>query len=201
MEITQTISENKEAYEHFVKGYRYYSLYTRDFNELALKEFRQAIRLDSAFGRAYGGLANAFNMRVINYGYERKWLDSSGYYSLIGLEYDKSCAECYKAYGQAQGQYMENLRKALSINPNYPNALSIISRSLREHGDLEESLPYLKRLNSIEPDERGFDIANMYFVLGFYDKAKGYLQAYLNKKPANTVVSWIFAQSWQKRRI
>lgn len=193
-DIVQSMSSNEEAYEHFVKGYKYYKLYTAEDNDRAIYHFRKAIEIDSTFGRAYGGLANSFNMLRINYGYPRSYKrDSSQYYALKGMQLDERCAECYKAYGQSGGaNFGEMLERAITINPNYATGLTMLTGRRFGNGDYKGSFELIERLKTVNKGDFYQVLGQCYHNIGLTQTGLDCFKLMEKTQPFGTVDAYLY---------
>ncbi len=188
--ITQKISDNKEAYEHFLLGNQYYDIHNFQANQRTIQEYKKATDLDSTFGRAYGGLASSLMQLVINYGYERQpWRDSIWYYVKKGIALDKRCAECYKALAQTGDHYMDNMKKAVEYNPSYIPALTMLQISMVTLARYDTGFMLLERLVGIDPLDAGAAIANTLRYIDL-EKSKEYYLAAARTKPPDITKTW-----------
>ena len=187
--ITKVQTENMEAYEHFQKGRQLYALLNRTSNELAIEQLRLAIQKDPQYVIAYGELSNCFIQRIQLYGYPESWIDSARVYAYKGLEFDKNCAECYKALGlmahahrggtlkEAIGFY----EKALSINPNYEIALRNSVEAYISAGNYKSALESIKKLENVKHFFY-LTLGRLNTFLGNFKKARIYHEKVLELK-------------------
>jgi len=124
---------------------------------------------------------NAFLIRNLLFGYPENWKDSARVMAEIGLEFDKNCAECYKALGLLASNWSTTkeaifyYEKAISINPNYEMAISnSISRYI-DIGDFKNALINIKKLAQVE-NQFYFNLGVFNMALGNYEKAKIFIE-------------------------
>jgi len=188
-EITQAMTENTIAYEHFQKGRGYMSRYTPKDMDSSIVEFKKAIQVDPGFASAYGLLANAFWLKVDNYGASKTLMDSAEFYAKKGLEFDDYCAECYKALAGVEIRKYRNRvkaielqKKALEINPNYGAVMQNMFRGYYAIGEYEKGFDLVSRNLKVYPDRVPLRLRGLYRDIGEIKKAKAYFDIDLNKR-------------------
>jgi tetratricopeptide (TPR) repeat protein len=148
-----------------------------------------ALQIDSSFAKAYVRLAEMYAYRYIldyNAYIKENYLDSCLVLLNTALSFDDQLEEayygkaviCYRINGQTE-ESLDNLDKALKINPNYYLAYREKGNILRWFlYDYVRSLDDLhKALTLISGDERApllRDIGRAYLDVGFVEKAKYY---------------------------
>jgi len=191
-QITQVQTDNKEAYEHFLRGRQSYAQYNKISNEIAIEQLQLAIQKDPQYAAAYGGLSNAFIVRNYAYGFPENWLDSAGLVAKLGLELDKNCAECYKALGLlAQGgrtqESIDYYEKALAVNPNYVMATSNSIAQYLRIGDFENAIGKIKKLRQTK-NEFYLNLGRLNRTLGNDEKARIFLEKAIELEKRFTVL-------------
>jgi len=153
----------------------------------AVNLYREALEIDSAFAKAYTGLAMTYYLRYKWETYfKENYLDSMRVLADRALHFDDNLDEAYYLKGiyyyDAGGQIeeaLENYNKALKINPNLSLAYSKMGYILTYiKNDYINGLDcYHKALNLAPGKERPSvldDLGNTYRALGLMDKAKKY---------------------------
>ncbi|MFC2124599.1 adenylate/guanylate cyclase domain-containing protein [Bacteroidota bacterium] len=133
-------TENLEAYDLFLKGKDKFNDVIYNNKGEALDEaeslFRSALSLDETFGLGYVYLALCYNRK---YGstqeyFKEDFLDSVLILANMALDFDDQLEEAYRIkslYMESRGNIKEavyNIDRALEINPNYTEALSLKGR-------------------------------------------------------------------------
>lgn len=173
---------NLKAYDHFLAGQRISKQRTKDANEQARIEFRQAIELDPSFGRVYGALA--FSMTV---DYRRGWtdtpietLDRALALAEQATLLDINTPQTYWVLGYV---YMirrqlnaaeQAVKKAITIAPNYADGYGLLALINNQHGNAEEALKLIKKgmlLNPYYTWDYPYNMGRAYYSLGRYDEA------------------------------
>ncbi len=196
-EITKFPSKSKAAYEHYQKGWHYYKKYTLQDIGKSREEFKSAIRLDSTFGLAYGGLANTYMQLLVTYfDQTQNWKDSVRFYARKGLQFDESCAECYKVLGQAadsREEFIEYSERAILINPNFTLALGSLEMVYRRSSNLSKSLPLTQRIIRISPDQASEKLFYLFQEIGQSEIALRYADANIRSGNFHATVARIYA--------
>lgn len=188
--IEKVPSSNSSAYNLYLKANDYRKDYEKTRNRSSYQTtvdlYNAAIAIDSAFAKAYTGLAFAFwNRYYYETYFEENYLDSCRVLAEKALSFDSLLDEAYYLKGQyyrVNGQGEEalgNYDKALKINPNYFAAYERKGYLLNwVLGDYVKGLNNNhKALNLIRGKERSEslkDLGRDYLDVGFIDKAKYY---------------------------
>ncbi|MFI5253736.1 MAG: tetratricopeptide repeat protein [Bacteroidota bacterium] len=164
-QINKKPTHNTEAYIYYLKGRQYYRLYKKNENVQAIEMFKNGIALDPNFALAYTGLADAYAMKALQFGYPQVWLDTAISISNVALSIDSTIAEGYKSLGLAyytKGWFSKALEynaKAIELNPNYSEAISNFGVVLSMKGELREGLRWIKKSILLDPTlSRNFDL-------------------------------------------
>jgi TolB-like protein len=190
--IEKSPTANLTAYDLYMKANGYQKDYekTQDLNtyQKAATLYKAALELDSAFAKAYTGLAWAYINRYYYVTYfKENFLDSCLVLANIALSYDDQLDEayflkgvCYEEKGNFQGA-LDNYDKALIINPNYYWAYYYEGSLFTwEISDFVKGIDnFQKALNLMHGDERTdllWTLGAAYLNAGFIEKAKYYGQ-------------------------
>lgn len=157
--ITKQYTENRAAYELYLRGRYFWNKRTLAGHHKAIEYFRQAIEEDPGYALAYAGLADCY---LLMEGYTPGHTAADTYpkakaYAERALRIDDSLAEAHTSLGKVdeslwQWQEAEQeYRRALELSPNYPTAHHWYSRFLRRMGRYEESLFESRRAQELDP--------------------------------------------------
>lgn len=170
-------TKNINAYSFYLKGRDYYYNYTNEDNNTAINLFKKSLDVDPNYALAYAGLADAYNQKVIKYGFEGKWYDSALTNSKKALKIDPNLADGYKALALTYDNLgekelaMSNYQKAIELNPGFSSAMLNYGQIKLDYGEYDDAFYWFRRANSIEPDNVWviISIANIYHYLGCND--------------------------------
>ena len=173
----------------------------------AVNLYKAAIEIDSTFARAYTGLAGTYYERIKweNY-FKQTFLDTCLVLVNKALSLDDQLDEAYYLKGMYYSENghikeeLDNLDKALSINPNYYLVYAEKGYALRYYtfDNIRGFDNYNKALNLIRGDKRPDLLRNIgraYLDIGFIDKAKYYYQEAFalsgNKRDNFSDLAWV----------
>jgi len=196
--IEKKPTNNITAYQYYLKGREYYYRYTMNDNENAIKLFKEALKLDPKYALAYTGLGDCYGQRVLRFGFNEKWNDSSIAASNKAISLDPNLAEGYKALAVAQTnkgwikQALETNKKAVKLNPNYWPAVGNVGIMYFYLGELANAIMWDKKACKLDPQSgMGYAVTGLdYAVLTDYSNAEKYLKIALNIQPDLNQVYW-----------
>jgi TolB-like protein len=216
--IEKVPTSNMAAYDLYLKAEDYLKEYKKTRNisyyQTAVAFYKAVLEIDSAFAKAYTGLASAYYERYQWETYFREnYLDSM--LVLINKAYtiDNELDEVYYLKGVYDYQHgqpekaLDNFDKSLKINPNYFSAYEqkgyILTWILY---DFVRSIDnYYKALNLIRGDERVGLFQNLgmaYMNAGFTEKAKDYFeQALIQNGDSATYFSLLGSLEFSKMNL
>jgi len=186
--IEKVPTSNLAAYDLYLKANNYKNDYQKTRNissyQNAVTFYNAALAIDSAFARAYTGLASAYYDRYQwkNY-FKETYLDSMKILLNKAFLFDDQLDEAFylkAVYYIAHGQFenaMDNLDKAIKLNPNYYLAYVAKGGTWLSTDFIESIKNYQKALTLISGSERSSLLkvmARIYHDIGFGDKAKNY---------------------------
>ncbi|TAL59557.1 MAG: tetratricopeptide repeat protein, partial [Bacteroidetes bacterium] len=181
-----------KAYDLYMKASGFQKDYFRTFSlnsyQKAVMYYKAALELDSAYARAYSGLAWTYGTRYYWESYLKKnFLDTCLVLVNTALSFDNQLDEGFYLKGEYYrlngniAEALDNYDKALLINPNYYLAYSskgyILTIVLYDYVKGIDN--YNKALNLIRGDERPSllrILGRAYLDAGFIEKAKFYYQ-------------------------
>jgi adenylate cyclase len=147
-----------EAYTFYLQGMRLLHAETSTDRAEAVACFQRAIQRDPNFGRAYAGLARAWNLRVREG--ELEWSVVSEYAeppARRALELAPASAESHATMSDVHGlldRFPESIaeaEKAIEINPNLAEAHESLGRQKSSLGRLEEGREAYRRAYELDP--------------------------------------------------
>ena len=172
-------TSDPEAHLAVMKGWRASRLNTREGFEAAALHFRDAMRRDPSYGRAYGGLAT---VRLWQASF--RWLpQDAGYAEAESLAHrslalDSSLTESYAVLGRlAERRDLDDRKaealyaRAIALNPNEPRAWGRRGPLLVRLGRPDDAIASARRAIALDPASPAVyaDLANVYNTLDRYE--------------------------------
>ena len=157
--LTKRYTENKEAYQLYLKGHYYWDKLTKDGLQKAIESYRQAIEKDPGYALAYAGLAECYAEMSGNYLSPREGFPKAKEAAYRAVELDDTLAEAHVQLGNARALYdwdwtggEKEFRRALELNAGnaawvhdwYGYYLGCVGRP-------EEGIPEIKRALELDP--------------------------------------------------
>src|SRR3989441_7325309 len=155
-------TENNEAYQLYLKGRFYWNKRTAEGMQKSLEYFQQAIERDPTFALAYSGLADTYDLLGAP--------DAGGTVSpneampkakaaaLKAIEIDASLAEPHVSLAHVKYYYDRDwagaeleFKRAIELNPNYPQAHHWYALYLVWTGRTNEGLAEIRRAQELDP--------------------------------------------------
>lgn len=185
--IRKVPTANLTAYDLYLKANDYFKDYQKSRNlniyNKAITFYNASLEIDSAFAKAYTGLARAYYERYSWENYFKKgFLDSCLFLVNKALSIDNQLDEAYYLKGLYYWENgytqeaLNNLDEALKFNPNFYLAYSEKAHIFSIIHDVIKSIDnHQKALNLVRGDERApllWELGWEYGNIGFIEKAK-----------------------------
>ncbi|WP_455200518.1 tetratricopeptide repeat protein, partial [Kaarinaea lacus] len=180
--LAQRTTNNLQAYEYFLEGQRLSRQYDKQANEQAMEAYKQAIKIDPAYGRAYGTLAYSLSQA-----FRRGWTDTpnetlSRALSLAeqGVQLDSTIPQTYWSLGfvyRARKEFdkaEKAVSEAIRIAPNYADGYGLLALIHNSLGNADKALEYATRgmqLNPYYTWDYLFNVGFAQYLLGNYEQA------------------------------
>ena len=158
--ILENKTKNVKAFELYQMGRFYWNKRTGDGYNTSIEYFQKAIAEDPAYGLAYAGLADTYNLMTIQGWIDNKQegRDKAVELALKALELDGNLAEAYTVLGSIYDYVdwdWENAKnaysRALEINPNYATAHHYYSQHLHITGQHEKAWFHINKALELNP--------------------------------------------------
>jgi serine/threonine-protein kinase len=157
-QLTKRYTENREAYQAYLRGRYLASKYTEDGMKKAIEHFRQAIQIDPTFALAYAGLAMTYwNVSAVQFA-PNEVMPEAREAARKALEIDAQLAESHAAVALVKMAYEwdrpeaeREFKLAIQLNPGYATIYQWHGWHLAIMGRLEESVAELKRAQELDP--------------------------------------------------
>ncbi len=183
---------NFEAYDLFLQGQKLFKERSKEANEAAQDAYRQAIKLDPDFARAYSALAVALTVE-----FWRNWsdnptetLDRALDMAKLSVRLNPSSPQAYWALGYAlvyqkkHKQAIEAVQKAITIAPTYADGYGLLALINNQLGNGEEAARLITKGMKLDPHyswDYPYILGRAYYVMGRYEDAVKTLQVALRR--------------------
>jgi TolB-like protein len=152
-------TEDLEAYNLYLKGRYFLDSRHEDAIQKAMGCFKKAFEKDPSYTLAYIGLADCFNILGFHTFIEPlRALSEAKSLAQKALELDDTIGEAHASYGFLKWAYEwdwvnaeKALKRAIELNPMYPNVHYWYSLYLVTRGRTEESLTEIKLVQQLQP--------------------------------------------------
>ncbi len=188
-------TENLDAYDHLLRGLHHFYKRTRADNREARAHFSAALELDPQYTEAYVGLADTRVFDVV-YGFTefpRKAFQEARQYVDAALAIDPNNAGAHSTKGylaMRTGAYelaVEELRRAIDLNPNDWRSYRYLGAVLLYSGQPEEALRWYELAMTYAPvttPGMHMNVGIIHFLEGRYDEAERWLRRAADRWPA-----------------
>lgn len=159
-QVEKIYTKNKEAYKLYLEGRFYYQLRTEESFEKSIELYNKALTLDSGFCLAYSGLADSY-VTSTAYGFlpRETGIPKSRAFASKALKIDNNLAEAHATLGVIAAFFdydrdkaEKELKRALTINPNYVRALKLYSEYMDVIGNREMARRYIDKALILNPN-------------------------------------------------
>ena len=189
-------TRNLEAYDYFVRAQAALLTRQRADNEKARELYREALRLDPAFARAYAGLALTYAAD-----YRHQWTEQAPQAltraaelaeTAFGINPDILEVHWALAYLHAQGrrheQAMAQLKGAIALDRSFADAYALLGSIHTFIGEPHKAVAMLRAAARLNPERGHLDFLNLgraYFFLGDAEQASINLRQALWRNAGN----------------
>jgi serine/threonine-protein kinase len=157
--LTSARPVNPEAYEAYLKGMQYWYKITAQDIDTALEYFELALKKDPNYAPAYAGISLVWiGRQQMGYTAPREAGPKAKAAALKAVELDSRLAEGHSALATVNyfcewdwaGAEVE-FKRAIELNPNYPDARALYSHYLTIMKRPEEAMPQIQRALELDP--------------------------------------------------
>jgi len=204
-QIEKKPTENLEAYDLYLLGRYYWNKRTEEGLKKSIEYFEQAKEINSNYALAYAGLADAYMILAWwNYLPKETYLKAKEI-ALEALEIDKNLAEAHASLGFIASNFEwkrqdaeKEFKRAIELNPNYPQAHAWYATFLACIGQFEEAFVQIKKALELDP----LSLITNYISGLIYNFARQYDEAIIkhqkaleidkNFMPSHTYIFWSY---------
>jgi len=153
-------TENREAYQSYLRGRLFFDRRSPDDYRKAIAEFQQAIVRDPNYTLAYTGLADVYAMEANNEEGEKRdaLYEKARDTATTALLLDKNSAEAHATLGWIRRIHdwdwkgsEEEFKHSLELNPNYVNALQWYALLLVTLNRSDEAVAQFEKARDLAP--------------------------------------------------
>jgi len=160
--LAKHYTESNEAYQLYLKGRFHYNKRSEEGLQKSLEYFQQAIEKDPTFALAYSGLADTYDLLgAADAGgtvSPNEALPKAKAAALKAIEIDASLAEPHVSLAHVKYYYDRDwpgaereFKRAIELNPNYPQAHHWYAIYLVWSGRTNEGLAEIRRAQELDP--------------------------------------------------
>jgi eukaryotic-like serine/threonine-protein kinase len=160
--LVKRYTDNAEAYQLYLKGRYYWNKRTEEGLKKGIEYFNQAIEKEPNYALAYSGLADCHTSLAFSFDVgavsPRQTIPQAEAAALKALKIDATLAEAHTSLAFIKLLYdwdwpgaEESFKRAIELDPNYPNAHHWYSHYLMAMGRIEESLAESRRALELDP--------------------------------------------------
>jgi eukaryotic-like serine/threonine-protein kinase len=171
---------NLEAYNLYLKGRFHFTKFTEQGLKKGLDAFQHALLQDPGYARAYSGIADCWCDLADDWVVPDDAYPRAKAAARRALEHDPELAEAITSIGKVLGWYEWDfagaeyeLRRAVTLNPNYAEAHFVFGSVLPSVGRLGEAIEEMRKALTLDPlsaHDSGW-LARFYLYAGDYDAA------------------------------
>jgi len=158
-QITKRITQNHDAYLHYLKGRYYWNKWTKESFEKGISHFRQATQIDPDFALAYVGLAEAYStLAFYSYLSPQMAFHESSHAVQKAIQIDPMLAEAHVAlaivnffYNWDWAAAEREFVKAIGLSPRNASLHHSYGSFLIAMGRFEEAIPEMQCAAKLDP--------------------------------------------------
>src|SRR5437773_9485934 len=160
-QIRKRPTENVAAYQEYLEGRYFWNARDKEGLTKSVAHFQQAIDLDSNYGQAYSGLADAYTL-LVSYKVDSVSPDEGVQKvraaAIKALGIDETLAEAHVSLAMVKGRYDHDnagaeaeYRRAIELNPGYATGHHWYSEYLAMTGRESEALMEIQIAQALDP--------------------------------------------------
>lgn len=205
-QLTKRYTENKAAYQEYLKGRFNFSKRTADGLTKALHNFERAIEIDPLYALAYAGMAEVYQLLPLSDELEPHAAFPKAKAAVLrALEIDDAIPEAHVSLGVILMDFDWNWRgaelsfqKAIELNPNYPAAHQVYGTLLLRLGRIGDAILELKKAQLLDPLSPAINtwMAEAFAHLGEYEAAIRIHRETINFAPDFLFAYYFLVQSY-----
>ena len=184
-------TENLTAFDYYTKGRSLFNYNNSDSTDMAIKQYKMAIALDTNYSLAWAGLGDAYAQMHARFARGINWVDSSIVAGQKAVTLDTNSSDAYKAlaaaynYARKYDTAFMLLKKAVVKNPLNARAIGNLGTAYFFRLEYGEALKLHKRSAQLNPrNSIPFQLVGwIYRLLGDLPEAESWLTTSLELDP------------------
>ena len=206
--ISNTPTDNKKAYELYLKGKFEWGKRTRDGFLKSIEYFNEAIQEDAGYSLAYAGIADSYTLLCAYHILPAEASISKAKQAANrAMELNPALAEAYEAIGHIElldglnwRKAAENYLNAIQLNPGFSTARQRYALMHATQGKYMEALEEIKKAQDLDPLSKiiNTDVGLIHFIMGNHDKAIDECQQVLNVDPDFSVALFVQGLAYEQ---
>lgn len=202
-QLAKHYTENAEAYQLYLLGRHYFHMQTKEGFEKSIEYYEQAIKADPNYALAYSGLSRAYH-----------WMGTRGFWpakeskqkvewaALKALQLDDTLAEGHVRLGVLKFNNFDwagaerDLKRALELDSNSPEANSAYFQFLAGLGRTDEALGYAIRAQELDATFAPGNLALAYLFARQFDKAIEVYRKEIEKNPESAHMRILLGEAY-----
>ena len=210
-QLTKHHTDNAEAYELYLKGRFQMSRLTDDGFLKGRDYFQQATKLDPNYALAHAALADSYMLLGgWNVATPRETFPKARDAALRALQVDPSLAEPHATIAMVSFAFdwdwkaaEQEFKRAIDLNPNYPDAHQMYSYYLAAMKRFDESLAQMQRAKELDPASLSklAGIGEILNYMGRTDEAKAQYEKCLEMDPNSGFANWSLGNVYLHKRM
>jgi len=185
--LARHATDNLQAYQTFLEGLRISKEYTREASLQALELYKQAVKIDPGYGRAYSGMAFILGQEY-RYGWTDtpvETLDRALALAKQGVALDNTIPQTYWSLGfiylrmRRHDLAEQAALDAIRVAPNYADGYGLLALINNFQGKPDKALAYAQKgmqLNPYYTWDYLFNVGLAHYLLGDYTQAITFLE-------------------------
>ena len=204
--ITREHTNVSAAYDEYLKGRYHWNRHTPEDFKTSIEHYEKAIAADPDYALAWAGLADSYiTMGAVFLGRPKDLYPRAREAARKALELDPRLAAAQAALAEVQLRYdwdwdaaERGFRRALALDPNYPDARCRYGNFLRDMGRFDEAIVEVRRAQGMDPYSRPISaaVAGVFYYAKRYDEAIEECRRTLEQDPNVYNVNYYLAVSY-----
>jgi TolB-like protein/Flp pilus assembly protein TadD len=188
-------SANPVAYDAYMHGLSNSLGDAPEMREQAVLQLTTAVSEDPEFALAHAVLSYVFAVKYFEYESRPVWLEKAEYHCQRALELDSNLAEAHMSQAYilwsparnfAHCEAIEEIQRALTLQPNVPHAHNRLGTICAHIGRLEEALVFYERGRRASPQNRAsHGNVQAYVWGGAFEAANREIESWLKESPGH----------------